>query len=357
MSRMLVKAATFALAMGGGSLTLAQPVRPPVGPVAPALPPGVTLPPGATAPEPEPEPEPAEPPDSREPTGPHGKLAPLTFYQGPVMVEAVFGSVDLVRGEAPKASLQVALLNRSARPEVLALGFRGGQPTPVKLDPGGRATVPLTALASHVGKGDGAQLVRVDLVLEGNGVPMGTPPERADLQVRLPAGVRSLLRANQPMKPADQGPNGGIYRLSTARSFLAELVLAYNGGPVTLDIDKSVDGGAIRAEGPVSVKLVVTNRSGEGAKGVRLTDNFDPRDFDGVGDGFKVVTGKDNDERLVWEGEVAPLAPGQSQTIVLQLKAKHPVGAASLSAAMAVMDGSLVGVSNKVVLAPLDGQK
>jgi hypothetical protein len=299
-------------------------------------------------------PDPPEPPDSREPganSGPVGKLPPLEFYRGPVIAESIVGIVDLALGQAPKASLQVTLGNRSARGEQISLGFRGGPPVPVALPPGGRAMVTLTPPASHVGKGDAPQIVRLDLVLVANGAPLGTPPERVDVQVRLPPGVRSLLRASQPLKAGDPDPaGGGVYRLSASRTFMPELALVYTGGPVSLSIDKNIDPGAIRGAGPVTVMLTVQNRGPGDAKNIVVSDNFDPRDFDGAGEGFELVTGKENDSRLLFKRELPFLGAGQTQTIAVSLKAKGAVGAASLSAATAAIDGAVVGISNKIVL-------
>jgi hypothetical protein len=299
-------------------------------------------------------PDPPEPPDSREPganSGPVGKLPPLEFYRGPIVAESIVGGIDLALGQAPKASLQVTLVNRGARPEQLALGFRGGPSAPVVVPPGGRAAVALTPPASHVGKGDAPQIVRLDLVLVGNGAPLGTAPERVDVQVRLPPGVRSLLRASLPLKAGEPDPaGGGVYRLSSSRTFMPELTLVYTGGPVSLTIDKNLDPGAIRGAGPVTVLLTVQNRGPGDAKNIIVSDNFDPRDFDGGGEGFEIVSGKENDSRLVFKRELPFLGAGQSQTIVVALKAKGAVGASSLSAATAAIDGAVVGISNKVVL-------
>jgi hypothetical protein len=216
----------------------------------------------------------------------------------------------------------------------------------------------LTPPASHVGKGEGPQIARLDLVLVANGTLLGTPPERTDLQVRLPAGVRSLLRASQPLKGGDPDANGGVvYRLGASRAFVPELALVYTGGPVSLTIDKNIDPGSIRAAGPVTVLLTVQNRGRADAKNIVLSDDFDPRDFDGGGEGFEVVNGKENDSRLVWKRVLPFLGAGQSETFVVALKAKGAVGASSLSAATAAIDGAVVGISNKVVLPEVQASK
>jgi len=209
-----------------------------------------------------------------------------------------------------------------------------------------------------VGKAAGPQIARVDLVLIANGAPLGTPPEQVDVQVRLPVGVRNLLRANQPLKGGAVDPaGGGLYRLGTSRAFVPELALVYTGGPVSLTIDKNVDPGVIGAAGAVTVLLTVRNPGANDAKNIVVSDDFDPRDFDGAGDGFEVVTGKENDARLVFKRQIAFLGAGQSETIVLALKAKSAVGATSLSAATAAIDGAVVGISNKVVLPAVQARK
>jgi hypothetical protein len=87
-------------------------------------------------------------------------------------------------------------------------------------------------------------------------------------------------------------------------------------------------------------------------RNVRLRDNFDPNDFKGEGDEFRVVSGKANDRRLVWTHVIDRLAATGSTTVTYTLQVLQPVGSVTLSAVSASVNGELLGVSNRIWLPP-----
>jgi len=275
------------------------------------------------------------------------KLPKPEFYAGPVSVTKVTGRIELIPGEPPRSALSVQLQNRGDKSESIGVAFRGNEAQRVQLGTKDGRQLQLTPTARHSGSGQGPQGDRVDLTPVLNGHPPGHKIAEVDLTIVLPAGVPGLIRSNMPLQRTTQNDRVA-YRLLRKQVYLTELVVVYTTGPVTLQIEKSIQPTGIEP-GPVEVTLRVTNL-GKDASNILLEDTFDPRDFAGEGPEFKLYAGKENDRRLVWKRMIGELGAGKTIEVKFRVRAKLSVRHRSLGAAKATIERRLVGVSNKIRL-------
>lgn len=276
----------------------------------------------------------------------------LSFYDGPVRVSSVRGTIELVNGANPIARLETVLRNPAATTQTLVVGFRGASAERLTLGPGQSAHLTaLTPLGRRSGSAGGSQSVGLDLALQINSLTLADPLDTVDVQILLPIGTAALIRSSMPAT-RDSSESRVSYRLLRRGLHLTMLTMVYAVGPVTLLIDKQLQPAAVDHAGPVTVTLTLRNVGSGDARDVSLEDSYDPRDFAAQGTGFQLVAGKENDRRLVWSGHVDRIPPGGVTTVTYNISALTPVANTSLAAATAVMHGQLVGVSNKIWLPP-----
>lgn len=278
------------------------------------------------------------------------KSSASRFYDGPVRVSSVRGTIELANGANPVSRLEAVFRNSGSTSQTLAVGFRGASTDRLVLGPGQSTRLStLTPVGRRSGPANGPQSVELDLALQINSLALADPLDTVDVQVVLPTGVPALIRASMPTT-RESSAGRVSYRLTRHDLHLTALTLVYAPGPVTLLIDKRLQPTSIDHAGPVIVTLTLRNVGTAEARQIAVQDNFDPRDFAGHGVGFQLVAGKENDRRLIWSGEIDRLQPGSATTVTYTVSALMPVTSTSLSAATAVMNGQLVGVSNKIWL-------
>lgn len=285
---------------------------------------------------------------------PKREVKAVRFYDGPVRVQRIAGTIDLgATGTPPRLSMM--LRNDSASSQALATAFRGAAPAQLTVAPRdtSAATVPIAVERS--GSPTGAQSVLFDLSPLLAGLPPEHPPDEVDIRFILPAGVPALIRSNAELQ-RESGGGRVSYRLVRKGAYLTPVNLTYTTQPVTLELEKQVQPAAIVRPGPVTVSLTIRNSGSALAHGVLLEDNFDPRDFAGTGPEFRLVSGGVNDRRLVWSRTLPDLGPGSGTTITYVVQARMPVHSISLNPVKATMAGQLVGASNKVRLDSLSKQ-
>ena len=272
---------------------------------------------------------------------------PHLFYEGSLEVRSVRGVIDLESSATPRLSVALGGLREGSA----SVSIGGGEPA--RIEPTERdQVVELAPKLLRSGKAGGAQEVALDLRLLVDGAPIARPIDGVQLEVLLPRGVPALIRSNQPVERVAASDGRVAYRLTKTR-YLSSWRVVYSVGPVTLEIEKRLEPASItRADQPVTVTLRVRNLGRSEARGVELADDFDPRDFAAEGAAFQVLKGEPNDRRLLWRGSIDRLASGAETTVQYALRSRQAVHSVSLPGARATIGAELVGVSNKVILAP-----
>lgn len=271
------------------------------------------------------------------------------FYSGPVVVQSVTGTIELRRDEAPTARLDVKLYQASESRHDISIRFRGSEPTKASLEPRTTHMLTLAPVIQRSGNPKGPQTVRADLTLEVDGLLMAEPMSAVDVTILLPQNVPALIRSNTPLKTETVGDRSA-YRLTRQRVYLTELVLVYTVAPVTLIIEKAIEPTAIDKGKQVTLTLNIRNVGSADAVNVLLRDNFDPRDFSGEGEGFKLYAGKENDRRLLWSRTIDRIPKGDSASVKYSVNPLASVCGSSLNAVTGSIGGELVGISNKIML-------
>lgn len=277
------------------------------------------------------------------------KLHPPAFYQGPVGIQRVAGTLELQQGDTPTAQLEVEVRNNSQSQKNVSIGFRGSELVNVSLEPRATHELTLSTKSLRSGNPEGGQNVRIDLVLLIDGMLTADPIEVTDIKILLPQSVPALIRSNMPLAKDTEG-DITTYRLTRQNTYLTELNLVYTLGSVTVSIDKNIQPNVIDKAGPVNITLTIRNLGREDARNVLLEDNFDPRDFSGEGEGFELYTGEENDSRLLWSQTIDQIPVGGTVSLMYTVNALMPVHGSSLSAVTASIGSELVGVSNKIRL-------
>ncbi len=272
---------------------------------------------------------------------------PHLFYEGPLEVTSVRGVIDLESSATPRLSVAIGPLREGSA----SVSLGGGDP--VRIQPTDREqVVELAPAIQRSGKPGGVQSIALDLRPLVDGLPIARPLAGAWLEVVLPRGVPAIIRSNQPVERVTVSDGRAAYRLANAR-YLTSWRVVYSVGAVTLDLEKRLEPASIdRAGLPVTVTLRVRNLGREEARGVMLADDFDPRDFTGEGADFHLQKGEANDRRLLWRRSIDRIASGAETTVQYTLRSLQAVHSVSLPGSRATIGADLVGVSNKVILAP-----
>lgn len=273
----------------------------------------------------------------------------MRFYKGPVSVRSLAGRIELTPAGAPVVALEATLVT-AAEAKTVEVSFFGGKRQKVNVTEKVSQKARLPADVKQSGKPRSGRDLKFNLMLALDGLPLGKRIDSVDIQVVLPAGVPALIRSSLKL---EKGANEGghvTYRLRRDSAYLTTLTLVYTTGPVVLSIDKRIQPAAITGAGPVEILLKITNLGREDAQNVVLEDSFDPRDFEGVGPGFKAYAGEANDRRLLWSQTVRSIARGQTVEVRYKLRSRLAVHGRTLNAVVATLGGGLVGVSNKIKL-------
>lgn len=273
--------------------------------------------------------------------------SPVSIYKGPVRITRVEGKVAIDEKGNPAVKLEIQLMNSADRTESISFGLPGAEPQKISVEPKQPQVISVTPAIEITGRDQPTRSVRLDLSPSING---GVPDVRIEevlLQLELPSNIK-LIRSNKPLQ-VEQSAGNSIYRLQQSKVYLTNWTLVFNTEGLAVSIDKKISPARIE-KGEVTVTLKVTNTGTGALKEILLEDNFDSRDFSGEGNEFSTYQGKENDSRLIWKRTIPSLSPGESVSISFKINAKLPVRKTSLTAAKATVKGTLVGVSNKILL-------
>jgi hypothetical protein len=271
----------------------------------------------------------------------------VSIYKGPVRITRVEGKVIVDEKGNPSVKLEIQLMNSADRAESISFGLPGTEPQKISVEPKQPQVISVTPAIEVTGRDQPTRSVRLDLSPSING---GVPDARIEevvLQLELPSNIK-LIRSNKPLQ-VEQSSGNSIYRLQQSKVYLTNWTLVFNTEGLAVSIDKKISPARIE-KGEVTVTLKVTNTGIGALKEIILEDNFDSRDFSGEGNEFSTYQGKENDSRLIWKRTIPSLSPGESVSISFKINAKLPVRKTSLTAAKATVKGTLVGVSNKILL-------
>jgi len=264
------------------------------------------------------------------------------FYSGGISIESIKGEIIINKDKEPDLNFDVNIMGKKEANEVVSIGFRGS-----KISKSEEKIFKLQPSYSISKEDSHTKSIKVDLVplIEGK-VPQ-KQIGNSNIKVELPKDY-VFIRANKSLTVSKHNDNT-ILELKENNKYLTPLIVVFNTNGMGVSIEKKIFTGSVK-KGAVTFSLNVTNTGVKELKNILIEDNFDSRDFSAQGDDFVFYMGEINDSRIIWQKKIASLKPGQNLKLEYTLTARHEVKFVSLDATKATVEGTLVGVSNKVKL-------
>jgi len=198
------------------------------------------------------------------------------------------------------------------------------------------------------GENQNTRSIILDLAVLIDGKIPSQPIANSTISIVLPDNFR-LINCNMEYSVSREN-NQNVISINQKKKYLSSLVIIYSIDGIGLEIEKSIEPKNINANSQITVNLRLTNTSSVSLTNVLIEDNFDSRDFSPVGEGFTQFLGKENDRRLIWTKVISRISPGQTIEITFAIKSNFSVEKTKLSAAIATINGRLIGVSNEIIL-------
>lgn len=275
------------------------------------------------------------------------ELQKTDFYTGSIVIQNIQGVISLRKDQEPVFDFYADILNTGDKEMDYSINFRGTEPVKTKTKANEKGRQVLKPMYQISGKQGAVRKIRIDLTPEINGKIPAKKIQSSNVKVEIPEDY-VVIRANKPFRTEEEGGKQVIH-FQQKDKYLTPLDFVYNINGMGVSIDKSISPGEIR-RGTVTVSLKVTNIGKKQLNELWVEDNFDPRDFSARGPEFTSYNGEINDSRLIWRKSIKTLEPGKSVVLTYSVTANYDVRDVSLNAATATMNGTLMGVSNKIKL-------
>ncbi len=261
----------------------------------------------------------------------------------------VKGTIDIA-ADSPRIDMEYTVANLRDKPLRTQTGPMGFESKELVLQPGASSTLRFAAPLEVTKTGRAIRAVRVSPQLHFQEGLSLRPVESYAIDILLPSDAKKLIKANKTLLP--QGTKDGrlAYRWEGSYDHLTTLALWWTTSDTDLSLTKDLRPDWKNRTADVTLR--VKNDGKKTARGIVLAEDFPSQSFEGIAgesDGtFTIYRGDENDERLIWQHELIPMAPGQEMEVKYRLRMKHDVPVVRLYETSALEGGEAVVVTKPV---------
>jgi len=195
-------------------------------------------------------------------------------------------------------------------------------------------------------KGTTLKSIDVNPILLFDGMRNSKRVSLYNLKLLVPSGINKLITSSIEYDSTSSA-NRTSYYWNKKNVYPTSLNVKWSTIDADISIKKSVLTDIIKTDGVMIVEVLVENKGNKDARDVVLSDTILLSDFEPIEPKEDFVY----EDAIVatWKKEIDILKAGERKTFTYQIKLKNPA-VSTLKPIIAIIDGSLIGVSNDVII-------